>query len=117
MKPFKIPVDIYRTNVHVMIGLSKDESIRYYKKYGGDYEHALSANDNTEARCICDKSGLVFIVLKEDYTQDVVVHELLHAVFYILSTRGLSLEDASEEAYTYLMGYLMKQFLIKTNKL
>lgn len=39
--------------------------------------------------------------------QGTIAHECLHATFYILDYVGMSLDAGSEEAYTYLLGYLV----------
>lgn len=41
----------------------------------------------------------------------VLVHELLHAVHYIMRFASIELCQESEEAFTYLLGYLTKKFL------
>lgn len=41
-----------------------------------------------------------------------LVHELMHAVFKILGTRGVSLCSESEEAYTYTMSRLLHDVLM-----
>lgn len=44
-------------------------------------------------------------------------HEILHVVFDILNMRGFILSRESEEAYTYLMGYLTKVVMMKISDL
>ena len=41
---------------------------------------------------------------------DIITHEILHAVVNILTHRGLKFNKHNEEAYTYLNGYLNKEF-------
>lgn len=38
----------------------------------------------------------------------ILSHEILHATFELLKSRGLSLSDESEEAYTYLMDFYIR---------
>lgn len=45
----------------------------------------------------------------------VLVHELMHAIFGILSSRGLTHTPESEEAYTYTMGDVLGRVLKHTN--
>lgn len=47
--------------------------------------------------------------LKTPYDYNTLAHELLHATDFILDFRGLSLVDGSDEAYAYLIGYLMEK--------
>ena len=44
---------------------------------------------------------------------DTVVHELAHATFYTLLSRGFELEVDNHEAFCYLQGYLFKQWMEK----
>lgn len=114
---FKIPVEIYRTEVHVIYNESDEDALKYYSKFGGDFKSGVILGDHTEARCICDSSGIVFVRFKENPEHSTVAHEFLHATFFILNDRGLSLEAGSEEAYAYLLGYLLDKFYSKINKL
>lgn len=115
MQKFKIPVPLYRTSVHVLIGVSEKETKKYYKKLGGEKPEYCEMGETTEALTVCDRSGLVFILLSEKACHSIVAHEMLHATFYILDSRGIKLNDSSEEAFTYLLGYLMKEYITKTN--
>ena len=47
----------------------------------------------------------------EDYHEfiSVLSHEILHAVFNIAKYVGLKYSDKSEEAYTYLKGYITRE--------
>lgn len=47
----------------------------------------------------------------EDY--GILVHELSHAVNYIMKQVGIKPSEDSEEAYTYLLGYLTKEVFQK----
>lgn len=39
-------------------------------------------------------------------TKDVVAHEVFHSVCWIFDIRGITLTDASEECYAYLLSYI-----------
>jgi hypothetical protein len=52
-----------------------------------------------------------FMVWVRDFDIPVLVHELEHAVFMLLDTRGLKHCDDSEEAYTYTVEALLRQVL------
>ncbi len=58
-----------------------------------------------------DRDCPVLIWLKDINSIPTLVHELLHAVFFILEDKGLSLSEDSEEAYTYTTGDLLTQIL------
>lgn len=48
---------------------------------------------------------------KTPYQLGVLVHEITHATFAILSKVGMALSDYSEEAYTYLLQYITNKIL------
>lgn len=48
---------------------------------------------------------------KTPYQLGVLVHEITHATFAILSKVGMALSDYSEEAYTYLLQYIFNRIL------
>lgn len=49
--------------------------------------------------------SFIFLTPKSNY--GVVAHEAFHATSRILDVIGLQLTDSSEEAYTYLLGYIV----------
>lgn len=50
------------------------------------------------------------IIHCEDLGVSKVTHEILHGVFYIARRIGIEPSKDSEEFYTYMMGYLVKEF-------
>ncbi len=50
----------------------------------------------------------LYIIWVREWTS--LAHELVHCVCAILKDKGLWLDDCSEEAYAYLIGYLDTQF-------
>lgn len=61
------------------------------------------------------EEGIDYIhIFKQDNIPDLIdklSHEVLHFVHCLLDRRGFTLTDSSEEAYTYLMGYIMKNII------
>lgn len=57
------------------------------------------------------QNGLDLILgFDSDYiTQGVIAHECFHATAYILDYVGINLAGESEEAYSYLLGYLVEE--------
>ena len=43
----------------------------------------------------------------------VLAHELIHAISYVLITRGINLNEQTEEVYAYFMQELMRRILKK----
>ena len=76
---------------------------------------------NCEGRFICtryDTSGLFVVFwLKSSADVPVIVHEAFHAVWYFLRDKGLKLSEDSEEAYTYMLEWLMREILTRRSEL
>lgn len=41
--------------------------------------------------------------------QDLIVHEIMHAVSFVLREKGISLSDETDEIFAYLMQFLFKE--------
>jgi hypothetical protein len=76
-----------------------DEDVTSEKK-GGKFE-------------VYHKKGYDICVIWLPYKvpMSIIAHECLHAVHYILMKKGLWLTDSSEEAYAYLLQFIMKNIL------
>jgi len=126
MKKFKkqhfvINMDIYPAKVIVSIDESDAELMKFLKKFGNtkvgcqdvlnmkSYELGLS-------HPIPSNHVLIRYISQKDYeiTPDIIVHEVFHAAAYILDAVGISLElGTSEEAYAYLIQYLVREIYKK----
>lgn len=51
----------------------------------------------------------IFGEIQKPKDYNTLVHELFHAMDFILDFRGLRLVDGSDEAYAYTIGYLMEK--------
>ena len=116
-----IEIPIYNGWVVVSINQTDDEFVKSYMK-------ARKIKDRTSAEIHCSyvsrdseqelgkTSHLhgnvmvrVYDELKTPLQYNTLVHELFHATDFVLDYRGLKLVDGSDEAYTYLIGYLMEK--------
>jgi hypothetical protein len=91
---FIIKVPLYKTEVRVC--LTKEE----WRKYSGE-------ETGTEAGCCTNELAPAVGLFQT--TPSIIAHEMLHACVAILNGRGLNLTPNSEEAYTYLLEYLVEQ--------
>lgn len=116
-KEIKVNLDIYESEIILLYGYtykevkkwlkssnltsgSKDRIAAWYDYYKDDYMG------------VYHKDGfkhLINIKGQEDIHQVVntVAHEVTHCVFALTKYVGIKLSGKSEEAYTYLMGYIM----------
>lgn len=116
-----IDIPIYNGWVMVSINQTDREFLRSYMK-----EREIT--DITAAEIVCNDvsqqsemelgktahyGGNVMIRIYSDLKgprdYNTLVHELFHATDFILDFRGMRLVDGSDEAYTYLIGYLMEK--------
>lgn len=117
---FKIPVDIYKTSVIIVVGESDEVASKYFKRFYLDDEGiqgmCYDMGIGTEARTTLSDSRLCYVRFGENPTPECVAHELMHVTFDILRKVGISHTWESEESYAYLLGYLVKEFYRKINK-
>ena len=75
----------------------------------------LQKDPSNGSYCIHD--GLKVIHVKEikdlPRLMSVISHEVLHCVVDIMDEVGVKLSDESQEAYTYLQGYLVQEIIEK----
>jgi len=91
------------------------------KEYARKIEAEFGVNPDVNP----DQEGAKFTVLTKGNTSigviwladktrlDWLAHECAHAAFWLLRSRGLWCEHASEEAYTYLIEYLFREITRK----
>lgn len=118
----------YKQDIVVVINGDIQDLIKYYEKLGtkASKNNAQYIKENMELDYFDDKTdgavlpglphGLaVLLKHKEGWitTTEVVAHECLHLVHFIMRRVGITLSQESEEAYTYLQGYLLGQILDK----
>lgn len=116
-----IDVPIYKGWVMVSINQTDDEFVRSYMKARGIADrtiaeiacsHVQQDHDVEQGKTAHMNGNVMIRVYSEVETPEqfnTLVHELLHATDFILDYRGLKLVDGSDEAYTYLIGYLMEE--------
>lgn len=57
-----------------------------------------------------DKETTVYVAFDDKtYTQGIIAHECFHIVRIVMDYVGIPLTKESEEAYTYLLGYLVDE--------
>lgn len=116
-----IDVPIYKGWVIVSINQTDDQFIKSYMKARGITDRTLAElacssvqqDHEVEQGKTSHMAGNVMIRVyspvetPEQYST--LVHELFHATDFILDYRGMKLVDGSDEAYSYLIGYLMEE--------
>lgn len=112
-KYFKIPIKIYNTTLLVYIG-DYNRFVKYIEKYIGESEaeEVIPRYENSRdgLAVAIDSLGTFSLWLKQFTSSPkdtgILNHELLHTVFFIMDRKGIEYDEASEEAFAYLMQYL-----------
>lgn len=109
---FVIPLQVYPFDVMVSMGQTEDQLKRSLKKYNLTYSEGMKLA-GTGKYLINDTNQSLIRTLRvprfpEDYAT--LQHEIFHAVTYVLDRMGMKLVlRKSDEAYSYLVGYLTEQ--------
>ena len=119
---FKVTIGLYDANIFVSVGQNHENLLLSLKKnYLKISKNIFPIGNHTKARVIHFDDGSNLIELPKanfnspDFFES-LSHEILHVAFDILNTRGFVLSRDSEEAYTYLMGFLVKEIMKKIDK-
>lgn len=113
--------DTYRRGITIFIGNNK-EYINFLKNstYRNDNEliEGASTIENRDALACCyndnnDGQCIIYLPFFPETPAQIAClgHELLHAVFHILSWCGVKYSDESEEAFTYLYEFFLNKAL------
>lgn len=99
----QIAIDFLREKMEPISFLDCRKSIENASGY------ALHADTGGGAHC--------FIWVPDiDDSYDILVHETLHASFYVLGYVGVPADNKAHEALCYLQGYLLEQIKTRFNK-
>lgn len=111
----KIDIPIYKDSLFLFFG-TKEECQKALVKNGMEQEEAFyfKPSDTSKGYFIYfEKDGLYLIWMPEIPEKiahyGVLVHEIIHFVYRFLAERGMTMNDSSEEAYTYLAEYVFNE--------
>ena len=112
---FKIQIPIYKSSIWVYVGESTESIMKHANKtYGKSTpDDFFDLDDETDARVLVYKGCPRAVIFKGDVTPSIVSHEMLHVTCSLLNSRGLGFSEDSEEAFCYLLEYLVKEFYKK----
>ena len=113
----KIKVPIYGSNVNIIYNTEDTvspileiypELERFFEPVESAFSHALLLYRGNKV-----KTKQHYIIISDNSliqsTPGVIAHECFHITSFILGDKGLHLNEGSEEAYTYLLGYLVDE--------
>lgn len=110
---YRVQVPIYFGNLYIKF--SKD-----FIKDAGRLKINLTDNANEwlglAFRKSQKKAGAYCILIKRN-TPDVIAHECLHVVNYILHDRGITIDTANDEVQAYLLSWVVSQVELVNRKI
>lgn len=119
---FIIPLVVYPFDVMISVGES-DKQVRSavrkrlhaddFTVFDGD-PHLFHMVNGCHARTVHNPfGGQTVIRFESEPDHGIVAHEIFHAVNYVLTRVGITLSQDSDEAYAYLLHYVVSQYYEK----
>lgn len=124
-KAFEVYIPIYKKYLYVLAGTPKESVEALMEQYDfGDknaetlIEHLEKHKKNSVGIFTYDEESNTYTIWlpQEPDTialEGVLLHEINHAVFYLLDNLGMEHTVASDEAYSYLSEYLYVEIMNK----
>lgn len=99
---------IFRQNYYYITSKTHKEYCRIVEKEAGFKDEP---REGIEGHCSVFESNdnQIVVIWTKEKRPDLVAHEVLHGIGYTLMHKGLNLTHETEEAYCYLMQFLMKE--------
>lgn len=107
-----IPIDIYRTDLLLVVGTRKElktslEGLLSGKEAKEAYNLMAEGMDGTcRGRSALLDNGGVVLWMPDASDKGTMAHEIFHVVRFVMERVGIGLCDESDEAYAYLIGYV-----------
>lgn len=112
VKEHKIGVDVYGNTLHVFIGDTPEESIKYVeKKYDVTFDIEASELDGLTTSLTNKKLGRTdeILMIGKDCAKGTLSHEVIHSAWSILDYHYVKVDADNHEALAYLAGYFFKE--------
>jgi hypothetical protein len=110
-----IKIPLYRTEIRFNISDNDADRKKSYKNWFGvkfDKKEDILPEESA-GRVIASTAAWSFVMLRPDFKISDLVHESLHCTFEIARYVGLKHNSESEEAFTYLLTYIIDEFYKK----
>ncbi len=111
MKQKKIKIPLYGGNIYVYIGEREEFAELLYKKVGVDFSSDVHSGCDGLCFELTNPEGGSFIGMwfPQDAPNGVIVHECLHATWYVNRYFGVNVDADNNEPQAYLLQYLVEQ--------
>lgn len=128
---YVVQIPLYRQNVMFSINQTDDQFLnsilkassvwrKGQKRSKADITYLLDAfadmSPSVDARTVLYTSGIIAVrlwdidLIYKPANLATFTHELFHVISFIASQKGLQLNSGSEEAYSYLTGFITEEF-------
>lgn len=115
MKIYHIFDKVYRVNIYISYGHTKEQFIKDVKRIAHkDIE--LHAQATGHLHCFDVDDVTIYWIWTKKKEIPVLAHEILHCVGYVLGDRNVNWTDNNQEAYCYYMQFLFKEILKSDKK-
>ncbi len=109
----RIKVDVWRYEVIILTGMTQKEAFAYLELVDqSEVEHAQGL---TIVNLPKSKEGIFRVAvwfIDEFPSVNLAAHEMFHVTYFILDFRELGLTRSSEEAFAYLLDFLIEEISV-----
>lgn len=125
-KKLLIPVDIFDTDVEVVINEDVVEALDKIDKENNDknnkmIDHVNGFEEAFSYYCNQYKGGMIYkrvgMVVSPDVSETTLMHECLHTAWNIIEHKGVIIDWHNHEILCYLQGFLYAKIKVKLMKL
>jgi hypothetical protein len=110
---FQFYIGTWRCDVAVQLGGTPESANRHFGKLFGVEFDSISEHIDGRMLGLSDNKNVGLWFRDEVPELGTLAHEALHATCHILRLSGVPLTIESEEAYTYLQGYIIRKIAWK----
>lgn len=119
---FIVEVGLYKADVMVVVGDIEgaiewledknvsERDIEAIKNHSNDQGNVLLLSNNAIYLHVRDRE-------KTNFWTSVLVHEVFHAASFLLKSKGIELDESSEEAYAYLIEFIYYKIVEQLDEL
>ena len=113
-----IRINIYRSEIELYIGKSKNNGSKIIERYGRKKFIEKYSSGFCFAICFLDSKGKMRFVISLDKKakREEIYHESLHMSFYILESVLIKFDNDNHEALCYLQGYIAEKIIKQLKK-
>lgn len=104
-----IPIDLYNTFLILVVGDQHElkQGLEDHNKSEQEYEElAKDITPYSTGKTALLSGGDVVIWVRKSFDIKTIVHEIFHAVYFVMDKVGIMLTNCSDEAFAYLAGYI-----------